>query len=89
MYSLIVFLPFLGAVIAGLLSLSNRDRAAEIVTALGLLLSLLFSIIAFANVAIGGQPETVNLARWLLWLLWWWLSPLPWLSLLLWLLWWL
>ena len=65
MYSLIVFLPFLGAVIAGLLSLSNRDRAAEIVTVLGLLLSLLFSIIAFANVAIGGQPETVNLARWI------------------------
>ena len=65
MYSLIVFLPLLGAVIAGLLSLSNRDRAAEIVTVSGLLLSLLFSIIAFANVAIGGQPETVNLARWI------------------------
>jgi NADH-quinone oxidoreductase subunit L len=65
MYSLIVFLPLLGAVIAGLLSLSNRDRAAEIVTVSGLLLSLLFSIIAFANVAIGGQPETVNLLRWI------------------------
>ena len=65
MYSLIVFLPLLGAVIAGLLSLSNRDRAAEIVTVSGLLLSLLFSIIAFANVAVGGQPETVNLARWI------------------------
>ena len=65
MYSLIVFLPLLGAVIAGLLSLSNRDRAAEIITVSGLLLSLLFSIIAFANVAIGGQPETVNLARWI------------------------
>src|SRR6056300_1509732 len=65
MYSLIVFLPLLGAVIAGLLSLSNRNRAAEIVTVSGLLLSLLFSIIAFTNVAIGGQPETVNLARWI------------------------
>src|SRR6056300_1173270 len=65
MYSFIVFLPLLGAVIAGLLSLSNRDRAAEIVTVSGLLLSLLFSIIAFANVAIVGQPETVNLARWI------------------------
>ncbi|MDB3879757.1 NADH-quinone oxidoreductase subunit L [Alphaproteobacteria bacterium] len=65
MYSLIVFLPLLGAVISGLLSLGNHDRAAEIVTVSGLLLSLLFSIIAFANVAIGGQPETVNLARWI------------------------
>ena len=65
MYSLIVFLPLLGAMVAGFLSLSNRDRAAEIVTVSGLLLSLLFSVIAFANVAIGGQSETVNLARWI------------------------
>ncbi|MFZ8992712.1 MAG: NADH-quinone oxidoreductase subunit L, partial [Candidatus Puniceispirillaceae bacterium] len=65
MYSLIVFLPLLGAVIAGFLSLYNRDRAAEIVTVSGLLLSLLFSIIAFANVAIGGVPETVVVARWI------------------------
>jgi NADH:ubiquinone oxidoreductase subunit 5 (subunit L)/multisubunit Na+/H+ antiporter MnhA subunit len=68
MYSLIVFLPLLGAVIAGLLSLSNRDRAAEIVTVSGLLLSLLFSIIAFANVAIGwtarnGQFGAVDFIR--------------------------
>ena len=65
MYSLIVFLPLFGAMIAGFLSLYNRDRAAEIVTVSALLLSLLFSIIAFANVAIGGVPETVNLARWI------------------------
>ena len=65
MYSLIVFLPLLGAVIAGFLSLYQRDRLAELITVIGLLLSLLFSVITFANVAIGGVTETVNLGRWI------------------------
>ncbi len=65
MYASIVFLPLLGAIIAGILSLGHRDRAAELVTVTGLLLSLLFSIIAFAQVAIGGQPITIDIARWI------------------------
>ena len=65
MYALIVFLPLLGALIAGFLSLYQRDRAAEVITISGLLLSLLLSFIAFANVGIGGVSETVNLARWI------------------------
>ena len=43
----------------------HRDRAAELVTVSGLLLSLLLSIIAFAQVAIGGQPITIDIARWI------------------------
>ena len=65
MYALIVFLPLFGALIAGCLSLYQRDRAAEVITILGLLLSLFLSLIAFANIGIGGVPETVNLARWI------------------------
>ena len=65
MYALIVFLPLFGALIAGFLSLYQRDRAAEVITISGLLLSFLLSLFAFANVAIGGVPETVNLARWI------------------------
>ena len=65
MYASIVFLPLLGAIIAGILSLVHRDRAAELVTVTGLLLSLLFSIFAFAQVAIGGQPITIDIARWI------------------------
>ena len=65
MYASIVFLPLFGAIIAGILSLGSRDRAAELVTVTGLLLSLLFSIIAFAQVAIGGQPITIDIARWI------------------------
>jgi len=65
MYSLIVFLPLLGSVIAGLLSLGNRDRMAEMVTVTGLLLSLLFSVLAFAEVALGGATVTLDLVRWI------------------------
>ncbi|MED5304085.1 MAG: NADH-quinone oxidoreductase subunit L [Pseudomonadota bacterium] len=65
MYASIVFLPLFGAIVAGWLSLSHRDRAAELVTVTCLLLSLLFSIIAFAKVAIGGEPITIDLARWI------------------------
>ncbi|MEC8121664.1 MAG: hypothetical protein VX113_06995 [Pseudomonadota bacterium] len=63
MYASIVFLPLFGALIAGWLSLSHRDRAAELVTVSFLLLSLLFSIIAIFQVAIGGQPLTLDAAR--------------------------
>ena len=65
MYASIVFLPLIGSVIAGILSLGHHDRAAERVTIIGLLLSLLFSIFAFAEVAIGGQPITIELSRWI------------------------
>jgi len=65
MYSLIVFLPLLGSVLAGLLSLGNRDRAAELVTVSGLLLSLLLSVFAFAEVALGGTQVTVDIGRWI------------------------
>ncbi len=39
---LIVFLPLMGSVIAGLFSHGNRDRATELVTVSALMLSLLF-----------------------------------------------
>jgi len=35
MYALIVFLPLVGSVLAGLLSLNNQDRPAELVTVTG------------------------------------------------------
>ena len=42
MYASIVFLPLFGALIAGWLSLGNRDRAAELVT-VSFLLCLLYT----------------------------------------------
>ena len=65
MYALIVFLPLIGSILAGLLSLNNQDRPAELVTITGLLSSLLLSMIVFAEVAIGGTPITVDIGRWI------------------------
>ncbi|MCW8862444.1 MAG: NADH-quinone oxidoreductase subunit L [Rhodospirillales bacterium] len=74
MYTAAIFLPLLGSLIAGLIALfgpeeeharHRSDRIAQIVTCGGLLLSLLFSIIIFAEVALGGQPVTVQLFTWI------------------------
>ena len=46
MYSSIVFLPLVGALIAGWLSLGNRDRAAELITCGCMLLSLLLLLLS-------------------------------------------
>ncbi|MCW9039223.1 MAG: proton-conducting transporter membrane subunit, partial [Rhodospirillales bacterium] len=74
MYTAAIFLPLLGSLIAGLIALfgseeehakHQSDRIAQIVSCGGLLLSLLFSIIIFAEVALGGQPVTVQLFTWI------------------------
>ncbi|MCW8952783.1 MAG: NADH-quinone oxidoreductase subunit L [Rhodospirillales bacterium] len=74
MYTAAIFLPLLGSLIVGLIALfgpeeeharHRSDRIAQIVTCGGLLLSLLFSIIIFAEVALGGQPVTVQLFTWI------------------------
>ena len=65
LYQAIVFLPLIGAAIAGVLSLRQRHQAAELVTISGVVGSLLLSCVAFAEVALGHQPVTIELARWI------------------------
>ncbi|MGC6529603.1 MAG: NADH-quinone oxidoreductase subunit L [Candidatus Puniceispirillaceae bacterium] len=65
MYSAIVFLPLLGALLAGYFSLSHRHTASAVMAISGVLGSLLLSIIAFIEVALGGDTRTVQLARWI------------------------
>ena len=65
MYSAIVFLPLLGALLAGYFSLSHRHTASAVMAISGVLGSLLLSIIAFVEVALGGDTRTVQLARWI------------------------
>ena len=65
MYSAIVFLPLLGALLAGYFSLSHRHTATAVMAISGVLGSLLLSIIAFVEVALGGDTRTVQLARWI------------------------
>ena len=65
LYQAIVFLPLLGAAIAGVLSLWHRHQAAELVTISGVVGSLLLSCIAFSEVALGHHPVTIELSRWI------------------------
>ena len=65
MYHAIVFLPLLGALLAGYFSLSHRHAASAAVAIGGVVGSLLLSIIAFFDVAVGGNSQTVDIARWI------------------------
>jgi len=65
MYAAIVFLPLLGALIAGLGGRIIGDRGAQIVTCGAMALSMVFGIILFLDVAIGGNPVTVELFTWI------------------------
>ena len=65
MYSAIIFLPLLGAMIAGLFGPWIGDRAARLVTTGALLLSALLAAVAFYQVAILGQARDVEVMRWI------------------------
>ena len=65
MYHAIVFLPLLGALLAGYFSLSHKHSASAFVSIVGVVGSLALSMIAFYDVAISGNPITVDLARWI------------------------
>jgi NADH-quinone oxidoreductase subunit L len=65
MYQAIVFLPLLGAFIAGFFGRWIGDRGAQIVTCGLLAVSALLSLSAFAQVALGGQTEHIQLATWI------------------------
>ncbi|MEP0070286.1 NADH-quinone oxidoreductase subunit L [Pyruvatibacter sp.] len=65
MYSAILFLPLIGALVAGLFGRVIGHRGAEIVTTALLLLTALLSWIAFFDVAIGGYTDEVHVLRWI------------------------
>ena len=65
MYSAIVFLPLLGAVVAGLFGRIIGARASEILTSGLLLFSAFLSWIAFFDVGWGGEGTRIEVFRWL------------------------
>ena len=65
MYSAIVFLPLIGALIAGLFGRRIGDTASQIVTCGGLVISALLSVVALYQVGFLHQPETVQVLRWI------------------------
>jgi NADH-quinone oxidoreductase subunit L len=59
-----VFLPLLGAFIAGFFGKVIHDRGAELVTCACMILSALISYYLFYDVALSSQPRTVQLLSW-------------------------
>ncbi|MEK9828927.1 MAG: proton-conducting transporter membrane subunit, partial [Rhodospirillales bacterium] len=65
LYILAIFLPLIGALIAGLGNRKLGDRGAQLVTSGGLILAALISCLAFVEVALGHNPRSIELFRWI------------------------
>jgi NADH-quinone oxidoreductase subunit L len=65
MYAAIVFLPLLGAAIAGLFGRIIGVRASELVTTALLFASAALSVVAFSNVALGGHSVILPILPWI------------------------
>ena len=65
MYALAIFLPLIGAAIAGLGQRWLGHRGAQIVTCAGMTGSALLGIAIFIDVAIGGNTRTIELFTWI------------------------
>ncbi len=65
MYQAIVFLPLLGALVAGLFGRLIGARPSELITTLFLVVSTILSWIAFARVGFGHVDERVVLFTWM------------------------
>jgi NADH-quinone oxidoreductase subunit L len=65
MYQAIVFLPLLGALVAGLFGRLIGARPSELITTLFLVVSAILSWIAFARVGFGHVDERVVLFTWM------------------------
>jgi NADH-quinone oxidoreductase subunit L len=60
-----IFLPLLGAFIAGCFGRWIGDRGAQIVTCAGICLAAVFGVILFVEVALGGQVRATDLFTWI------------------------
>ncbi len=65
MYTTIVFLPLLAAIVAGLFGRVLGNRGSQLVTCGALVISAVLSLFAFADVALGGQTYHVNVLPWI------------------------
>ena len=65
MYAAAVLLPLVGAIVAGLFGPWLKDRDAQLVTCLCMAASAVIGIAIFYQVAIQGQPRTVELYTWI------------------------
>ena len=64
MEAAIVFLPLLGAIIAGFFGKVLRDLGAQVITCLFIVISAILSWIVFFRVTAEGSSETITLFTW-------------------------
>jgi len=65
MYSAIVFLPLIAAIVAGFFGRFIGPRGAELVTCVAVTISALLSWYAFFDVGFGAETARITVARWL------------------------
>jgi NADH-quinone oxidoreductase subunit L len=64
-YAAIVFLPLIGAIIAGLGGRLIGDRAAQLVTCGAMVLAAALGIVMFIDVALDGNGQTIDVFSWM------------------------
>ena len=65
MYSLAIFLPLIGALIAGFFGRTIGDRGAQLVTCGLVILAAVISVVAFVDIALLGNPHHADLGTWI------------------------
>ena len=65
MYSLAIFLPLIGAIIAGFFGRMIGNKGSQYVTCGLLIASAVISVIAFIDIALLGNTHTANLGTWI------------------------
>jgi len=65
MYALAIFLPLIGAVLAGFFGRWLKDTGAQVVTCGAMLLSALISCFILSDVALDGNTRTIELFTWI------------------------
>ena len=65
MYALAICLPLIGAVLAGLFGRWLKDTGAQVVTVGAMLLSAVISVFILDDVALGANPQTIELFTWI------------------------
>ncbi len=65
MAQIIVFLPLLGALIAGLFGRAIGERSSEVITSSFLVVSALLSCVVLYNVGFGHETGTIQVLRWM------------------------
>jgi NADH-quinone oxidoreductase subunit L len=65
MYAAIVFLPLIGCIIAGLFGRQLGDRGSQLVTCGAMTLAMVLGFVAFNDVALQSNPQTIELFTWI------------------------